>query len=183
MRHPIYCRGETKKRWNDALSKRPASVIRHSHGRNPPGILLELWGVLRVGLGSVVSRRADAAAECWAFLMLGPSASQYWSPSVSRTENIWGSRGTKWRELRISPASTASRDWIHPGTLEWAGPCSQSSLYSGWILLKRANSFTKHMGVFSLGFAMLGTVTYNRYNQMLPWGKITPLLTKLLDVC
>lgn len=42
-----------------------------------------------VGLGSVVSTRADAAAECWAFLILGPSASQYWSPSVSRTENIW----------------------------------------------------------------------------------------------
>lgn len=47
-------------------------------------------------------------------------------------------------------------------TLEWAGPCSQSSLYSGWILLKRANSFTKHMGVFSLGFAMLDTGTSQR---------------------
>lgn len=40
-------------------------------------------------------------------------------------------------------------------TLQWAGPCSRKSLYSGWILLKRANSFTRHIGVFSLGCAML----------------------------
>lgn len=39
-------------------------------------------------------------------------------------------------------------------TLACAGPLSLRSLYCGWILLKRANSFTKHIGVFSLGFAM-----------------------------
>jgi len=39
-------------------------------------------------------------------------------------------------------------------TLACAGPRSLRSLYCGWILLKRANSFTKHIGVFSLGFAM-----------------------------
>jgi len=45
-------------------------------GRSPPGFLPVLRGVLMVGLGSVVSVRADSAAECWAFLMLVPSASQ-----------------------------------------------------------------------------------------------------------
>ncbi len=45
-------------------------------GKSPPGFLPVLRGVLMVGLGSVVSARAEAAAECWAFLMLVPSASQ-----------------------------------------------------------------------------------------------------------
>lgn len=42
-----------------------------------------------VGLGRVVSARAAAAAECWAFLMLVPSASHCCSPSVSLTEKIF----------------------------------------------------------------------------------------------
>lgn len=45
--------------------------------------------------------------------------------------------------------------WKCDLTLAWAGPRSFRSLYWGWILLKRANSFTRHIGVFSLGFAML----------------------------
>jgi len=45
--------------------------------------------------------------------------------------------------------------WKCDLTLAWAGPLSFRSLYWGWILLKRANSFTRHIGVFSLGFAML----------------------------
>lgn len=57
-------------------------------GRRPPGFLPVLRGVLMVGLGRVVSARAAAAAECWAFLMLVPSASHCWSPSVSLTEKI-----------------------------------------------------------------------------------------------
>lgn len=57
-------------------------------GRRPPGFLPVLRGVLIVGLGRVVSARAAAAAECWAFLMLVPSASHCCSPSVSLTEKI-----------------------------------------------------------------------------------------------
>lgn len=53
---------------------------------------------------------------------------------------------------------TATNENNSPGlTLACAGPLSLRSLYCGWIRLKRANSFTKHMGVFSLGFAMLDT--------------------------
>lgn len=58
-------------------------------GRGPPGFLPVLRGVLMVGLGRVVSARAAAAAECWAFLMLVPSASHCCSPSVSLTEKIF----------------------------------------------------------------------------------------------
>lgn len=47
------------------------------------------------------------------------------------------------------------RDEWKQRTLACAGPRSFSSLYCGWIRLKRANSFTRHIGVFSLGFAML----------------------------
>lgn len=58
-------------------------------GRRPPGFLPVLRGALMVGLGRLVSARAAAAAECWAFLILVPSASHCCSPSVSRTEKIW----------------------------------------------------------------------------------------------
>lgn len=150
-------------------------------GKRPPGFLPVLRGVLMVGLGSVVSARADAAAECWAFLMLVPSASQCWSPSVSLTEKIWQTQETGntidipnsmnlWRKK--TKAQFVCKN-CSQSTLEWAGPCSHSSLYSGWILLKRAISFTKHMGVFSLGFAMLDTVTKQKedlkYSQLSKW--------------
>lgn len=128
---------------------------------SPPGFLPVLRGVLAVGLGSVVSARADAAAECCAFLILVPSASQYWSPSVSLTEKIWNRSFViriNFTKHQVNTTDEIMRlDFHTKCTLEWAGPCSESSLYSGWILLKRANSFTKHMGVFSLGFAMLDT--------------------------
>lgn len=55
-------------------------------------------------------------------------------------------------------------------TLACAGPLSLRSLYCGWILLKRANSFTKHIGVFSLGFAMFSwggpKTQYNRMHNI-----------------
>lgn len=54
--------------------------------------------------------------------------------------------------LTVSSTITASLCNL---TFEWAGPLSFRSLYWGWMLWKRANSFTRHTGVFSLGFAIL----------------------------
>lgn len=73
----------------------------------------------------LVAPMASWAALCWAFLMLGPSAVYSSSPSLSVTVK---------RFL-------------------WAGPDSPVNRYWCWILLYRASSLTKHIGVFSLVFA------------------------------
>lgn len=55
-----------------------------------PGLLLtSTFGDRGAGLGRTLSARALAAVECWAFLMLVPSASHTCSPSVSCTVKIW----------------------------------------------------------------------------------------------
>lgn len=81
-----------------------------------------------VGLGRVVSARAAVAAECWAFLMLVPSASHCCSPSVSRTEKIWIEQRDKEEKER--------RDSF--GMLQRKGGCAVEQLVDlgvGWSLL------------------------------------------------
>lgn len=82
-------KGEKPMRTEAQQQVRDGELQSGESGRRPPGFLPVLRGVLMVGLGRVVSARAAAAAECWAFLMLVPSASHCCSPSVSRTEKIW----------------------------------------------------------------------------------------------
>lgn len=54
-----------------------------------PGLLLmSTLGERGAGRGSMLSSRALAAVECWAFLMLVPSASHTCSPRVSCTVKI-----------------------------------------------------------------------------------------------
>lgn len=62
-------------------------------GVTVPGLLLmSTFGERGAGLGRTLSSSALAAVECWAFLMLVPSASHTCSPSVRCTVKIWNSK-------------------------------------------------------------------------------------------
>lgn len=70
-----------------------------------PGLLLtSTLGERGAGLGRTLSASALAAVECWAFLMLVPSASHTCSPRVSCTVKIWNS-DTQRRNQHITDLS------------------------------------------------------------------------------
>lgn len=113
--------------------QRPSSNTSDKN-RHTPEFLLGCRGDLGVGLGRVDWLRAQEAARCWAFFILVPSASQCWSPSVKRTENICQGRERetdteiereKERQrqmLKINVNTIANTQWLttlvkrlHPG--------------------------------------------------------------------
>lgn len=77
-----------------------------------PGLLLmSTLGERGAGLGRTLSSSALAAVECWAFLMLVPSASHTCSPRVSCTVKIWNSDTRRERNYPTAATFLPSSLW------------------------------------------------------------------------